>query len=42
MRPRPLIKKERGVWVYQGGPARVPIPDVIDRERERRLRELVG
>jgi AbrB family looped-hinge helix DNA binding protein len=42
LRPKALLKKERGVWVYQGEPAHASIPDLIDREREKRLRELMG
>jgi AbrB family looped-hinge helix DNA binding protein len=42
VRPKALVKKERGVWVYQGEPTRQSIPELIDREREKRLRELAG
>ena len=42
VRPKALLKKERGVWVYQGEQTDASIPDVIDREREKRLRELMG
>jgi AbrB family transcriptional regulator (stage V sporulation protein T) len=42
LRPAALLKKERGVWVYQGEPTHVSIPDLIDRDREKRLRELLG
>lgn len=42
VRPKALLKKERGVWVYQGEPAHVSIPELIDRERAKRLRELMG
>jgi len=42
MRPKALLKKERGVWVYQGEAANASIPALIDREREKRLRELMG
>jgi AbrB family looped-hinge helix DNA binding protein len=42
LRPEALLKKERGVWVYQGEPTHVSIPDLIDREREKRLREWMG
>jgi AbrB family looped-hinge helix DNA binding protein len=41
VRPKALLKKERGVWVYQGEPSRASIPDVIDRQREQRLRGLM-
>ena len=40
MRPKAHLKKERGVWVYQGEPTRQSIPDLLDRERDKRLREL--
>ncbi len=42
MRSKALLKKERGVWVYQGEATHASIPDVIDREREKRLRESMG
>jgi AbrB family looped-hinge helix DNA binding protein len=42
LRPKALLEKERGVWVYKEEPARASIPDLIDREREKRLRELMG
>lgn len=42
LRPEALLKKERGVWVYQGEATHVSIPDLIDREREKRLREWMG
>jgi AbrB family looped-hinge helix DNA binding protein len=41
-RAKALLKKEQGVWVYQGEPIRASLPDVIDRERAKRLRELMG
>ena len=41
VRPQATLKKEYGVWVYQGEPAEVSIPDLIEREREKRLRELI-
>ena len=42
LRPQAQLKKERGVWVYQGEPNRASISDLIDRVREKRTRELVG
>ena len=42
MRPKALLKKERGVWVYQGESTDASIPVLIDREREKRFRELMG
>lgn len=41
VRPRAMLKKEYGVWVYQGEPTDVSITDLVDREREKRLRELL-
>jgi AbrB family looped-hinge helix DNA binding protein len=41
-RTKALLKKERGVWVYQGEPIRAGLPDLIDRERAKRFRELMG
>ena len=42
VRPKALLKKERGVWVYQGETTDASIPELIDREREKRLRELTA
>jgi AbrB family looped-hinge helix DNA binding protein len=42
IRPKALLKKERGVWVYQGEPTEAPVTALIDREREKRIRELTG
>ena len=42
VRPKALVKKERGVWVYQGERTRASIPDLIDRERAKRSHELMG
>jgi len=42
MRPKALLKKEQGVWVYQGESTNASIPGLIDREREKRLRELMA
>ena len=41
VRSKAVLKKERGVWVYQGEPAETSIPDLIDRERDQRTRALV-
>lgn len=38
IRPQPTLKKELGVWVYQGETSDISIPDLIRREREDRLR----
>jgi hypothetical protein len=32
-RPKALLKKERGVWVYQGEPTGVSITALIERTR---------
>jgi len=42
IRPKALVKKEKGVWVYQGEPKHASIPDLIDRQREKRAREILG
>ncbi len=42
IRPKALLKKERGVWVYQGEATAQSIPDLLDQQREKRIRELVG
>ena len=38
VRQNVMLKKELGVWVYQGEPADTSIADLIDRERENRNR----
>jgi AbrB family looped-hinge helix DNA binding protein len=40
IRPEALLKKELGIWVYQGESSELSIPKLIDEEREKRLREL--
>jgi AbrB family looped-hinge helix DNA binding protein len=42
IRPQPPIRKKRGIWVYHGEPSNDSIVDLIDREREKRIRELAG
>jgi AbrB family looped-hinge helix DNA binding protein len=37
-----MLKKELGVWVYHGDLPNISITDLIDRERESRLREITG
>jgi AbrB family looped-hinge helix DNA binding protein len=39
VRPKALLKKENGVWVYQGEPSDASITDLIDRGRDGRIRE---
>jgi len=38
LRAKALLRKERGVWVYEGEPTQASIPDLLDREREKRMR----
>jgi hypothetical protein len=42
VRPEALLKKEHGVWVYQGESTDLSIPKLIDQEREKRLQEFTG
>ena len=37
---KPVLTKKCGVWVYQGEPCDLSIAELIDREREKRLRGL--
>lgn len=39
LRSKALIRKEHGVWVYQGEPSDVSVSSLIDRVRESRVRE---
>jgi len=39
VRPKAPLKKELGIWVYQGEPSEASITDLIDRNRESRVRE---
>ena len=41
LRPKALLKKEHGVWVYQGEPCDTSIADLIDRNRESHIREQI-
>jgi hypothetical protein len=36
------LKKEHGIWVYQGETTDASIIDLLDREREKRLSEFVS
>ncbi len=38
VRQNVMLKKELGVWVYQGESTDVSIADLVDRERENRRR----
>jgi AbrB family looped-hinge helix DNA binding protein len=42
VRPHALLKKEYGIWVYQGEASNIPIVKWLDEEREKRVRELLG
>ncbi len=42
VRPQALLQKEQGIWVYQGEPSNASIPDLIDLERSRRLRQTLS
>lgn len=42
VRPQAMLKKEHGVWVYQGESSDLSIPKLIDEERERRFKEFAG
>jgi len=42
VRAEALLRKESGVWVYQGEPTDASIPDLIDGERHKRSRQLLG
>ncbi len=41
VRPQVLLKKEMGVWVYQGRPTDASVTELIDREREKRLLDVI-
>jgi AbrB family looped-hinge helix DNA binding protein len=38
-RPQVTLKKEKGIWVFQGEPSAASIPALIDEMREERGRE---
>jgi AbrB family looped-hinge helix DNA binding protein len=41
--PQLTLQKEHGVWVYRSGrPADASLPELIDKDREDRIRELLG
>jgi AbrB family looped-hinge helix DNA binding protein len=42
VRPQAVLKKEYGIWVYQGGASNIPLVEWLDEEREKRARELLG
>ena len=38
---RPVLRKEKGVWVYRSGkPAEASIPDLIEEQRSQRARQV--
>ncbi|HUL16387.1 MAG TPA: AbrB/MazE/SpoVT family DNA-binding domain-containing protein [Terriglobales bacterium] len=39
VRAKALLRKECGIWVYQGEPADTSIPNLMEQEREKRARE---
>jgi AbrB family looped-hinge helix DNA binding protein len=39
VRAKAPLKKENGIWVYQGESTDASIPDMLDRERDKRLLE---
>ena len=41
VRQQPLIKKERGVWVYQGEPTKQSIVELIDQGRDARVKDIL-
>jgi AbrB family looped-hinge helix DNA binding protein len=42
VRPNVMLKKELGVWVFQGEEAcDFSIPDLVDKSRDKRLREVL-
>jgi AbrB family looped-hinge helix DNA binding protein len=41
IRPLAGLKKEQGVWVFEGSPSSASIPDLIDRVREQRGRDVL-
>ncbi len=42
VRPNATLRKECGIWVYQGEATDASIPEFIDETREKRSRELKG
>jgi len=40
VRPQALLKKQHGIWVYQGEATDTSIPELIEREREKRIADL--
>jgi AbrB family looped-hinge helix DNA binding protein len=42
VRPQVQLKKEQGVWVYQGEAVETSIPGLIDAERAKRVPSSIG
>ena len=42
LRPKALLKKELGIWVYQGEPTHISIPDLIENHRNQRTKVILG
>jgi len=42
VRPKATLKKECGIWVYQGEATATSIPEMLDLEHEKRSREFRG
>jgi AbrB family looped-hinge helix DNA binding protein len=41
VRQNVMLKKELGVWVYQGEPTDASVTDLIDRDRENRSHSVI-
>ena len=42
VRPQATLRKESGIWVFQGPASDESIPELVEAAREKRLRELKG
>jgi AbrB family looped-hinge helix DNA binding protein len=42
VRPEATLRKESGIWVFQGAASDTSIPELVEAAREKRLRELKG
>jgi AbrB family looped-hinge helix DNA binding protein len=42
IRPKAMLRKELGVWVFQGESAEDSIPDLVDAIRRKRTDEILG
>jgi AbrB family looped-hinge helix DNA binding protein len=42
IRQKPLLKKERSIWFYQGESLSISSVELIEAERAKRLRSLLG